>query len=139
MQIDHSIVESFGGEGVTCITARVYPKLAVDKGTHLYAFNNGTQSVKISRLSAWSMKQAQILPIQKRRRPLFNWRIKEFWEYLLDLNRNGFVTGVKHWGLFCNCSISFCFERWKKETNIQSLTRICLHILTQFSFCDLIF
>ncbi|PSS01253.1 Beta-fructofuranosidase, insoluble isoenzyme like [Actinidia chinensis var. chinensis] len=70
--IDHSIVESFGGEGVTCITARVYPKLAVDKGTHLYAFNNGTQSVKISRLSAWSMKQAQILPIQKRRRPLFN-------------------------------------------------------------------
>ncbi|CAA2981434.1 beta-fructofuranosidase, insoluble isoenzyme CWINV1-like [Olea europaea subsp. europaea] len=29
--IDHSIVESFGGEGKACITARVYPELAIDK------------------------------------------------------------------------------------------------------------
>ncbi|KAJ0664410.1 putative fructan beta-(2,1)-fructosidase [Helianthus annuus] len=27
--VDHSIVESFGGEGLACITARVYPKLAI--------------------------------------------------------------------------------------------------------------
>ncbi|XP_059638471.1 beta-fructofuranosidase, insoluble isoenzyme CWINV1-like [Cornus florida] len=58
--IDNSIVESFGGEGKACITARVYPTLALDGGAHLYAFNNGTESVKISRLSAWSMKKAQI-------------------------------------------------------------------------------
>ncbi|XP_058189087.1 beta-fructofuranosidase, insoluble isoenzyme CWINV3-like [Rhododendron vialii] len=63
--IDHSIVESFGGEGVTCITARVYPKLATDKEAHLYAFNNGTQSVKISKLSAWSMKEAQFFQYRK--------------------------------------------------------------------------
>uniref|UniRef100_A0A2P2JZE5 Uncharacterized protein MANES_11G025400 n=1 Tax=Rhizophora mucronata TaxID=61149 RepID=A0A2P2JZE5_RHIMU len=58
--IDHSIVESFAGEGKSCITARVYPTLAIDKVAHLYAFNNGTQSVMITRLSAWSMKKAHI-------------------------------------------------------------------------------
>ncbi|KAH7861410.1 hypothetical protein Vadar_025784 [Vaccinium darrowii] len=57
---DHSIVESFGGEGKVCITARVYPTLAIDIGAHLYAFNHGNGSVKISSLSAWSMKKAQI-------------------------------------------------------------------------------
>ncbi|CAL5389224.1 unnamed protein product [Camellia sinensis] len=38
--IDHSIVESFGARGKTCITSRVYPTLAVLKNAHLYAFNN---------------------------------------------------------------------------------------------------
>ncbi|CAN1837110.1 Fructan 6-exohydrolase [Linum perenne] len=60
--IDHSIVESFGGNGKSCITARVYPKLAMNEDAHLYAFNYGTQSVKISRLRAWSMKKAKIHP-----------------------------------------------------------------------------
>ncbi|PON56376.1 Glycoside hydrolase, partial [Parasponia andersonii] len=59
--IDHSIVESFGGEGRSCITARVYPVLAINKNAHLYAFNNGTNSVKIAKLNAWSMKNAQIV------------------------------------------------------------------------------
>ncbi|XP_062098391.1 beta-fructofuranosidase, insoluble isoenzyme CWINV3-like isoform X1 [Humulus lupulus] len=59
--IDHSIVESFGGEGRSCITARVYPVLAINEGAHLYAFNNGTTSVKISNLNAWSMKNARIV------------------------------------------------------------------------------
>lgn len=58
--IDHSIVESFGGEGKVCITSRVYPTLAVGTGAHLYAFNHGNGSVKISSLSAWSMKKAHI-------------------------------------------------------------------------------
>ncbi|CAI0473333.1 unnamed protein product [Linum tenue] len=58
--IDHSIVESFGAHGKSVITARVYPLLAIDGAAHLYAFNNGTQSVKASRLSAWSMKKARI-------------------------------------------------------------------------------
>ncbi|OVA04096.1 Glycoside hydrolase [Macleaya cordata] len=58
--IDHSIVESFGGDGKTAITARVYPKLAIDGEAHLYVFNNGTENVRISRLSAWSMKRAQV-------------------------------------------------------------------------------
>nr|XP_016512614.1 PREDICTED: beta-fructofuranosidase, insoluble isoenzyme CWINV1-like [Nicotiana tabacum] len=59
--IDHSIVESFGGEGKACITARVYPtNLAVDGGSHLYVFNNGSENVEISNLTAWSMKTAQI-------------------------------------------------------------------------------
>ncbi|KAK2983800.1 hypothetical protein RJ640_008476, partial [Escallonia rubra] len=58
--IDHSIVESFGGEGKACISARVYPTLTLDKGAHLYAFNNGTEGVRISQLSAWSMKKAHI-------------------------------------------------------------------------------
>ncbi|KAJ0076067.1 hypothetical protein Patl1_33498 [Pistacia atlantica] len=32
--IDHSIVESFGGGGKACITARVYPTLAIDDEAH---------------------------------------------------------------------------------------------------------
>ncbi|XLQ99105.1 hypothetical protein HN51_053823 [Arachis hypogaea] len=58
--IDHSVVESFGGDGKACITARVYPTLAINDEAQLYAFNNGTSSVKITSLSAWSMKKAQI-------------------------------------------------------------------------------
>ncbi|CAL1376541.1 unnamed protein product [Linum trigynum] len=58
--IDHSIVESFGGFGKSCITSRVYPTLAIDGAAHLYAFNNGAQHVRIARLTAWSMKKAQI-------------------------------------------------------------------------------
>ncbi|XP_057727265.1 beta-fructofuranosidase, cell wall isozyme-like [Arachis stenosperma] len=58
--IDHSVVESFGGEGKACITSRVYPTLAINEKAQLYAFNNGTSSVRITRLSAWSMKKANI-------------------------------------------------------------------------------
>lgn len=58
--IDHSIIESFGAQGKTCITARVYPVLAVGNNAHLFVFNNGTETVKISSLSAWSMEKAQI-------------------------------------------------------------------------------
>ncbi|KAE8675336.1 Beta-fructofuranosidase, insoluble isoenzyme CWINV3 [Hibiscus syriacus] len=58
--IDHSIVESFCGGGKVCITSRVYPTLAINKAAHLYAFNNGTQAIKISKLNAWSMKTAKI-------------------------------------------------------------------------------
>ncbi|KAI3501675.1 hypothetical protein L1887_29629 [Cichorium endivia] len=58
--IDHSIVESFGGGGKTCITARVYPTLAIGEQARLFAFNHGTESVEISELSAWSMKKAQM-------------------------------------------------------------------------------
>ncbi|KAJ0898101.1 putative glycosidase [Helianthus annuus] len=58
--IDHSIVESFGGGGKTCIIARVYPTLATRDEAHLFAFNNGTKSVLITELSAWSVKKARI-------------------------------------------------------------------------------
>ncbi|KAA8541678.1 hypothetical protein F0562_022830 [Nyssa sinensis] len=58
--IDHSIVESFGGMGKACISARVYPTLAIGDEAYLYAFNNGTESVRISTLTAWSMKKAQM-------------------------------------------------------------------------------
>ncbi|XAR49935.1 Beta-fructofuranosidase, partial [Bertholletia excelsa] len=58
--VNHSIVESFGGEGKACITARVYPTMAIGGGASLYAFNNGSESVTVSRFRAWSMKKAQI-------------------------------------------------------------------------------
>ncbi|XP_038898883.1 beta-fructofuranosidase, insoluble isoenzyme CWINV1-like [Benincasa hispida] len=67
--IDHSIIESFGGDGKACITARVYPKIAINQEAHLYAFNNGSMDVRVSRLNAWSMKKAQVVSIQKRRKP----------------------------------------------------------------------
>ncbi|CAI9759613.1 unnamed protein product [Fraxinus pennsylvanica] len=70
--IDHSIVESFGGEGKACITARVYPELAIDNKSHLYAFNYGTKTVKIKSLRAWSMKKAQMVESHEGRKPLIN-------------------------------------------------------------------
>ncbi|KAK7349254.1 hypothetical protein VNO77_06475 [Canavalia gladiata] len=54
--IDHSVVESFGGEGRACNTARVYPTLAFNDKAQLNAFNSGTY-VKITRLSVWSMRR----------------------------------------------------------------------------------
>lgn len=53
-------MESFGGEGKACITARVYPIMATEGGAHLYAFNNGTRNVQITELNAWSMKKADL-------------------------------------------------------------------------------
>ncbi|XP_027356926.1 fructan 6-exohydrolase [Abrus precatorius] len=58
--IDHSIIESFGEGGRVCITSRVYPLMATGQEAHLYVFNNGTKSVLISKLNAWSMKKAEI-------------------------------------------------------------------------------
>jgi beta-fructofuranosidase len=53
-------VESFGAGGKTCITSRIYPTLAVLNDAHLYAFNNGTESVTIETLNAWSMNNPQM-------------------------------------------------------------------------------
>ncbi|KAF7148372.1 hypothetical protein RHSIM_Rhsim03G0073700 [Rhododendron simsii] len=53
--IDHSIVESFGPGGKTCITSRVYPTVAVSKDARLFAFNNGTEKITVESLNAWSM------------------------------------------------------------------------------------
>ncbi|CAN4118251.1 unnamed protein product [Withania somnifera] len=57
--IDHSVVESFGAGGKTCITSRVYPALAIYNDTHLFAFNNGTETIKIETLDAWSMDKCE--------------------------------------------------------------------------------
>ncbi|WRX24906.1 Glycosyl hydrolase family 32 [Theobroma cacao] len=54
--IDHSVVESFGAGGKTCITSRVYPTLAVFGDAHLFAFNNGTETIIVD-LNAWSMRK----------------------------------------------------------------------------------
>ncbi|XP_057975486.1 beta-fructofuranosidase, insoluble isoenzyme 1-like [Malania oleifera] len=58
--IDHSVVESFGAGGKTCITSRVYPTLAVFEKAHLFAFNNGAEAVTVDKLTAWSMKSPEM-------------------------------------------------------------------------------
>ncbi|KAJ0976705.1 hypothetical protein J5N97_012179 [Dioscorea zingiberensis] len=58
--IDHSVVESFGAEGKTCITSRVYPSLAIGEDAHLYVFNNGLEEVRISNLNAWEMTKPRM-------------------------------------------------------------------------------
>jgi beta-fructofuranosidase len=61
LQIDRSAVESFGGGGRVCIMARVYPVVLVDDGgAHMYAFNNGSTTVRVPQLRAWSMSRAQV-------------------------------------------------------------------------------
>jgi len=57
LQIDRSVVESFGAGGKTCILSRVYPSLAIGKNARLYVFNNGKADVRVSRLTAWEMKK----------------------------------------------------------------------------------
>jgi len=59
--IDHSVVESFGAKGKTCITSRVYPTIATNDNAHLYAFNNGTEIIEIESLNAWSMNKPQLM------------------------------------------------------------------------------
>ncbi|XP_047089510.1 beta-fructofuranosidase, insoluble isoenzyme 4-like [Lolium rigidum] len=58
--IDRSAVESFGGGGRVCITARIYPVALVDGRVHMYAFNNGSTTVRVPQLRAWSMMTAQV-------------------------------------------------------------------------------
>ncbi|KAM0051391.1 putative beta-fructofuranosidase [Helianthus debilis subsp. tardiflorus] len=53
--IDHSVVESFGEGGKTIITSRVYPELAVYGDAHLHVFNNGSETITVERLNAWSI------------------------------------------------------------------------------------
>ncbi|XP_020581380.1 beta-fructofuranosidase, insoluble isoenzyme 3-like [Phalaenopsis equestris] len=55
--IDHSVVESFGAYGRTCITSRIYPDYAVGSNARLFAFNNGAEDVKIVQLRAWEMRK----------------------------------------------------------------------------------
>ncbi|KAL1833240.1 hypothetical protein ACET3Z_002891 [Daucus carota] len=59
--IDHSVIESFGGDGRVCITSRVYPTLAIDGEAHVYAFNNGSLDVVVSSLNAYSMNKASFV------------------------------------------------------------------------------
>ncbi|EOA22143.1 hypothetical protein CARUB_v10002713mg [Capsella rubella] len=58
--IDHSVIESYGGEGRSVITSRVYPKIAIGEESRLYVFNHGIKGVTMSSLEAWSMRKAQI-------------------------------------------------------------------------------
>jgi beta-fructofuranosidase len=55
LQIDHSVVESYGGGGRTVITARVYPEHAENR---IFMFNNGTSVVKVPKMDAWEMNPA---------------------------------------------------------------------------------
>ncbi|PWA41181.1 Concanavalin A-like lectin/glucanase superfamily [Artemisia annua] len=59
--IDHSVVESFGQGGKTVITSRIYPTLAMGDDAHLYLFNNGTETVTVETLDAWSMKKPLLM------------------------------------------------------------------------------
>eukprot|EP01018_Ginkgo_biloba_P004247 Gb_04559 [translate_table: standard] len=60
--VDNSIVESFGGGGKCCITARVYPTLAVGEDARLYVFNNGTSPIIATTLNAWEMASSKLGP-----------------------------------------------------------------------------
>lgn len=60
VQIDHSVVESYGAGGKTCITSRVYPTLAVLESAHLYVFNNGSETITVENLNAWSMNSPRM-------------------------------------------------------------------------------
>ncbi|KAK3149427.1 hypothetical protein QOZ80_3AG0217250 [Eleusine coracana subsp. coracana] len=58
--IDHSVVESFGARGRTCILSRVYPTKAIGAKARLYVFNNGESDVMVNHLNAYDMRSANI-------------------------------------------------------------------------------
>ncbi|XP_066329645.1 beta-fructofuranosidase, insoluble isoenzyme 3-like [Miscanthus floridulus] len=58
--IDHSVVESFGANGKTCILSRMYPTKAIGDKARLYLFNNGESDVKVTHLNAYEMRSAKI-------------------------------------------------------------------------------
>lgn len=60
VQTDHSVVESYGAGGKTCITSRVYPTLAVFENAHLFVFNNGSETITVEYLNAWSMNSPRM-------------------------------------------------------------------------------
>jgi hypothetical protein len=62
-QVDRSIVESFVQGGRTAITARVYPRTAVDNLANLYLFNNGTNPITVRSLAAYQMSHVVMHPI----------------------------------------------------------------------------
>ncbi|XP_076938167.1 fructan 6-exohydrolase-like [Bidens hawaiensis] len=55
--VDHSVVESFGADGIACITARVYPQFHFKTEAYIYVFNNGSRDIVIKTLDAWSIKK----------------------------------------------------------------------------------
>lgn len=61
--VDHSIVESFGQGGRTCITSRVYPTEAIYGAARVFLFNNATgANVTTTSLNIWQMNPAYIRP-----------------------------------------------------------------------------
>ncbi|XP_003575546.4 beta-fructofuranosidase, insoluble isoenzyme 7 [Brachypodium distachyon] len=58
--IDHTVVESFGNGGRTCMTARVYPEHAAKGRSRTYVFNHGAGAVKVSKLEAWELAAAAV-------------------------------------------------------------------------------
>lgn len=58
--VDHSIVESFGQGGRTCITSRIYPTKAIYEDAKLFLFNNATDAKVTASLKVWQMSSANI-------------------------------------------------------------------------------
>lgn len=60
--VDHSIVESFGQRGRSCITARVYPTQAILGAERLFLFNNATAANVTATVKVWQMTPAFLRP-----------------------------------------------------------------------------
>lgn len=50
-------MESFGADGKTVISSRVYPTLAQGDNAHLFIFNNGAADIKVTNLDAWELNK----------------------------------------------------------------------------------
>lgn len=62
MQVDHSIIESFGQGGRTVITSRIYPTEAIYGAARLFLFNNATGVNVKATLKIWELNSAFIHP-----------------------------------------------------------------------------
>lgn len=62
IQVDHSIVESFGQGGRTVITSRIYPTKAIYGAARLFLFNNATGVNVKATLKIWRLNSAFIHP-----------------------------------------------------------------------------
>ena len=62
IQVDHSIVESFGQGGRTVISSRIYPTEAIYGAARLFLFNNATGVNVKATLKIWEVNSAFIRP-----------------------------------------------------------------------------
>ncbi|XP_027361084.1 acid beta-fructofuranosidase isoform X2 [Abrus precatorius] len=66
--VDHSVVESYGQGGRTCVTSRVYPTRAIYGAARLFLFNNATEASVIASIKVWQMNSAFIRPFHRDQR-----------------------------------------------------------------------
>lgn len=150
MQVDHSIIESFGQGGRTVVSSRVYPTEAIYGAARLFLFNNATGiNIKVS-LTVWQLNSAFIRPFpfdQSQWKLMYKKKAKilsqqsciklmyvlawckylNIWNYFISLKQNSLSIIVFHWTHDCTVGIG--------EFSPISTVHVCFTSRRSSCFC----